>query len=232
MLIKFGAIITDGCGTIGGHFISRNAYGRFQGTKVTPTNPQTSFQQLMRGYFGNASQAWRTLSNEQRASWADYGLSQLRGNCVGDEYDLTGFNAFMYINQNAQIVGQAIQLDVPASVPLDALPPFTVTVSQVAGVCNALTLTFDNPQPANNPYMLIFASRSLSAGINYVKSAYRLIAVTDVSTWNAPDFRVEYILKYPGASLVAGEKVFIKCHLIEATSFTSGLIVQASGIIT
>jgi len=44
MKMKFGAIVVDGRGKIGGHVASKNRGGAYLRTKVTPSNPQTGYQ--------------------------------------------------------------------------------------------------------------------------------------------------------------------------------------------
>jgi hypothetical protein len=69
MLAKFGAIVVDGRGKINGFVASRNTYGSYFRTKVTPANPNTTAQALVRGQFTAVSQAWRGLTSSQRLGW-------------------------------------------------------------------------------------------------------------------------------------------------------------------
>jgi len=69
MKIKFGALVVDGRGKIGGHVASKNRGGAYLRTKVTPVNPQTSFQNAVRNRLTAFAQAWRGLAASQRAAW-------------------------------------------------------------------------------------------------------------------------------------------------------------------
>ena len=69
MKIKFGAIVTDGRGKIGGHVASKNRSGAYMRTKVTPSNPNTASQSQARSILASASQNWRNLTDSQRKAW-------------------------------------------------------------------------------------------------------------------------------------------------------------------
>jgi hypothetical protein len=50
MKMKFGAIVTEGRGKIGGHVASKNKSGAYLRTKVTPVNRQSVAQSnVLRG---------------------------------------------------------------------------------------------------------------------------------------------------------------------------------------
>src|SRR3546814_3353017 len=55
--VKFGALMTDARGKLGGHVFSKNRAGSYLRTKVTPVNQQTSYQTSVRALFeiGRAS---------------------------------------------------------------------------------------------------------------------------------------------------------------------------------
>jgi len=46
MKIKFGSIVVNGSGKLGGHVYSSNRGGNYVRTLATPSNPQTPAQQL------------------------------------------------------------------------------------------------------------------------------------------------------------------------------------------
>lgn len=65
MKLKFGAIVVDGRGKIGGHVASKNGAGAYLRTKVTPTNPQTARQSFVRALFAAITAAWSGLTASQ-----------------------------------------------------------------------------------------------------------------------------------------------------------------------
>ena len=52
MKIKWGALVVDGRGKLGGHVAAQNRGGSYLRTKVTPSNPQTTFQTGVRSMGG------------------------------------------------------------------------------------------------------------------------------------------------------------------------------------
>ena len=71
MKIKYGAIIVDGSGKIGGHVASKNRSGSYLRTKTTPSNPNTTAQAQARSVLASLSTGWGVLTDDQRKSWND-----------------------------------------------------------------------------------------------------------------------------------------------------------------
>src|SRR4051812_170938 len=69
MKVKFGSLVVDGRGKIGGHVLSKNRGGAYMRTKVTPINPQTADQSTVRGTLTSLSQSWRALTQNQITAW-------------------------------------------------------------------------------------------------------------------------------------------------------------------
>lgn len=69
--VSFTALIEEITGKLSGS-VFQDSYGGFQiRTRVSPRNPQTTFQQLRRGEFGYISALWRTLTSVQRQTFID-----------------------------------------------------------------------------------------------------------------------------------------------------------------
>lgn len=69
MKIKWGALVVDGRGKIGGQVASKNGAGAYMKNKVTPANPQTADQTSARALFGVISAGWSSLTAAQIAAW-------------------------------------------------------------------------------------------------------------------------------------------------------------------
>ena len=63
--IKFGMMMTDARGKLGGQVFTKTRSGATVRTKVTPVNLKSSAQALVRNRFGSLSQGWRGLSEEE-----------------------------------------------------------------------------------------------------------------------------------------------------------------------
>ena len=84
MKIKWGALVVDGSGKLGGHVASKNKGGNYLRTKVTPANPQTAAQSNVRSVFATISSGWSSLTEAQRLSFADKVSEYSKTNIFGD----------------------------------------------------------------------------------------------------------------------------------------------------
>ena len=69
MKTKFGAVIVAGSGKVGGHVASHNRGGAYLRTKVTPVNPNTSYQAGVRNRLATIATSWKGLTAAQRLNW-------------------------------------------------------------------------------------------------------------------------------------------------------------------
>lgn len=224
--MKFGAIVVDGRGKIGGHVASKNRAGAYLRTKVTPVNPQSSYQLGVRSRFTGLSQGWRGLTQVQRDAWNAAVSDFARTDIFGDLKNPTGFNLYQRLNNNLSIIGEAA-ISVP---PLPAAVG-VVTIESIAVAAGAGTMTFVMAAavPANTQ-VKVFATSPQSAGKSFVKSEYRLVAVLPSATATPYDLAAEYVTKF-GSVGIAGQKVFVKLEAVNETTGQVGTPSQASGIV-
>lgn len=130
--IKFGMMMTDARGKLGGHVFTKAKSGATIRTKVTPLNPKTSAQSEARSALGANSQAWRMLSENQRLAWNSAAQEVSKTNAFGDTYFPSGKNYFTAVNNNLRNVGGAIRLDPPALVEMPGLTSVEVDFDLVA----------------------------------------------------------------------------------------------------
>jgi hypothetical protein len=225
MKMKFGALVVAGSGKVGGHVASRNRAGAYLRTKVTPVNPSTSSQLTVRQRLTNFSQAWRGLTEAQRAAWNAAVGSYARTDVFGDLKNPTGFNLYQRLNNNLNAVGQAAL----------TLPPIvdevlTVNFTGLAGAAGAstLALTLSGAVPAGTS-MKVFATPGVSPGVSFVKSEYRLIAVEAAAAASPIASGADWELKF--GDLVAGQKVFVKVVFVNNTTGQESNAQQLSAIV-
>lgn len=140
---------------------SRNRFGQYDRTRAMPTQPRSDAQVAVRAQLSNVSQAWRELSDGDRAAWGAYAAAHPRLDSLGQAIVLTGHQMFVGVNTlNAQ-AGIAIQSGVPDGTVLDPLDA-EVNVSTVAGL-NVRVVT---AVPATDT-ILAFASPPQSPGRSF-----------------------------------------------------------------
>ena len=130
--IKFGMMMTDARGKLGGHVFTKAKSGATIRTKVTPLNPKTSAQSEARSALSANSQAWRTLTENQRLAWNSAAQEVSKTNAFGDTYFPSGKNYFTAVNNNLRNVGGLVILDPPALVEMPGLTSVEIDFDLVA----------------------------------------------------------------------------------------------------
>ena len=207
MKLKFGAIVTDGRGKIGGHVASKNRAGAYLRTKVTPTNPNTVAQMQARSVLSSLSQQWSTLLESQRLGWNEAVKEWGTTDIFGDIKKPSGINLFVKLNSNLISVGLPQVLDVPAKSEVPAVVVINASYHVSTG---ALFITFDSSL-ANGKIALIRATPKLSAGVSFVKSQFRVIGHENVQG-DTVGLVGAYSSKFGAVS--AGDNVYASVQLV------------------
>ena len=180
--IKFGMMMTDARGKLGGQVFSKNKGGAYVRTKVTPTNPQTTAQSLVRALFGVISQGWSALTNAQRTAWRGAIDSWKTTDVFGDLLAPTGKELYQRLNNQAQVVGYSAILTPPAKVVL----PDDIISKATLGV-GAGTLTLVGASTSAAITVDVWATAPLTAGTKFVKNRIRQIYSATGDTYSPTD---------------------------------------------
>lgn len=226
MKIKFGSIIVDGRGKVGGHVMSKNRSGNYMRTKVTPSNPNTSFQASVRSILTGLSQGWRGLTQAARDSWNN-AVSDYSGTDIfGDIKNPSGINLYVKLNANLSEVGAStIGLPpLPESVPAVTLGAITAT----AGVPSFSIAFGVSPVPADTAY-IVRATAQISPGKKFVKNLYRNFAQLDASDTTPFDALADYNARF--GTLVAGQKIGVEIIAVNLNTGQKGTAVSGSVIV-
>jgi len=229
MKAKFGAIVVDGRGKIGGHVASKNRAGSYFRTKVTPVNPQTAAQAAVRNRLSGLSSAWRGLTAAQRAAWNAATSDFAKTDIFGDIKNPTGFNLYQRLNNNLLAIGEAAISVPPQVTAVDAFTSLSVAAED-GTVAESLTATFA-PAIAADHSVKLFATPPMSQGISFVKSEYRLIDILTNADASPLDILAAYQAKF-GSTGAAGQKIFIKLVQVENSTGIEGIPITASAIVT
>lgn len=229
MKAKFGAIVVDGRGKIGGHVASKNRAGSYFRTKVTPVNPQSGYQGNVRNLFTTLSQAWRGLTQAQRDAWNGAVSDYARTDIFGDLKNPTGFNLFQRLNNNLNSIGEST---------IDA-PPLPESVGEVAAtsltaeddtVAESLSVELGAAVPSDTT-VKVFATAPQSPGKSFVKSEYRQIGTIAAAETSPVDILSDYTDRF-GSVGAEGQKIFVKLLAINSNTGQAGTPSQVSAIVT
>jgi len=226
MKTKWGALIIDGRGKVGGHVASKNRGGSYLRTKVTPVNAQNASQNEVRNRFSGLSQAWRGLTAEQRSAWIAAVGDYSRTDIFGDSHNPTGFNLYQRLNNNLLTIGQAALTTPPLPGSVEAVTAVSVTISEGGAT---MSLVMGAAVPANTD-VKVFATPPMSAGKSFVKSEYRLITILAPLAATPVALKVPYEAKFGSVGL-AGQKVFIKLVAVNETTGQEGTPSSVEGIV-
>jgi hypothetical protein len=171
-LVKFGAGISEMRGKEGGVVYSRNAYGAYMKTKVSPVNPQSSSQQNVRARLQEISAAWQGLTASEKSGFASLGAIATRTNVFGDTTNYTGFGIFMRLNLNLYAVGQSMITAAPSIPSLPQLAITSVTISEAGG---SMIVAFTPTPTGSGVSIVAYATPQMTAGRTFVKNLRRFI---------------------------------------------------------
>lgn len=227
MKIKYGALIVDGRGKVGGHVASKNRSGAYLRTKVTPVNPRSDDQLFIRNLFTANSQAWKSLTAAQRLEWNNSVQSFKGTDIFGDVKVPSGFNLYCKINGYLRFIS-GTPLTTPPSPA--AVPAFTSFSAAADFTLQTVTLTYAAAIGATET-AIVKGSMGLSAGKTFVKSELRkfdFILAADVSPFS---IETEYIAKF-GTVPAVGTKIFFEMQQIVTLTGLPGAKIPASCVVT
>lgn len=226
MKVKFGAIITDGRNKIGGHVLSKNRGGAYMRTKVTPSNPQTSFQNAVRNRLTTFSQGWRALTQVQRQAW-DVAVSNFtKTDIFGDIKNPSGINLYVKLNSNiAEIAGTAIVLP---PLPEGVVGPLTITLTAAAGT-PAMSLAWTGGAVPADTTWIVRLTPQVSPGKNFIKNLFRDVVFIPAAGATPNNLLSAYNARF--GTLVAGQKVFVEVTAVGTLTGIKGTPISTSVIV-
>jgi hypothetical protein len=96
--IKFGSIVTEGRGSLGGHTFQNSRGGSQLRTKPIPRNNPTAAQQLIRSYNPKLQAGWRALTDAQRDIWSRFAITHGINMRLDPDRPISGHSLFMKYN--------------------------------------------------------------------------------------------------------------------------------------
>jgi hypothetical protein len=216
----FGAV--DGRGKINGHVASKNRSGAYARTKVSPVNPQTTFQLVARAFLTALSQAWRALTQSQMLAWNGAVNSFAKTDVFGDLRQPTGKNLYTQLNINLSNAAQATISDPP--LPSGAGGVIAgVAIATEAGV-KSIAHTTDTAGHT----ILVFATPGVSPGKFFLKNDYRLIG--RFTGGAASPFVATTVYDARFGDVVAGQRVGFRLQSVNNLTGESSTISESTTI--
>lgn len=206
-------------GSVGGVTSSRNRFGQYRRNRAIPVNPNTTAQGAVRARMSANAAAWRTITSAQRAGWSDLGNSMVRSDALGQNYTLTGFQAYCSINNNNVAAGNSTVADAPALTTPAALLTCVITLTAAA-----FSLAYTVTPLGAGVRLFSFVSPQRSAGRAF-EGDFRLLAVSAAAAASPANIYAAYVAKF-GLPIV-GNRVFVSLQTYQG-GFLSGPLVTSA----
>lgn len=228
MLFK-SPIFAQASGSIAGMTFSHNRGGQYVRSRVTPTDPGTPLQVVVRSAMTSLSARWiDTLTAVQRADWRTYAANVEMTNRVGDAVFLTGQQHYVRSGIPRIQIGTTPIDDAPTVFNLgDFSPPsFFPTATPDFDV------TFDNADAwasETGSFMTFYASAQQSPSIIYHKGPYRYVGAIQGDDTTPPTSPHTFS---SSRTLTVGNIVFARSRVSRIDGRLSGNIDLGSAIIS
>lgn len=217
--IKFGMMMTDARGKLGGQVFSKNRSGAYVRTKVTPSNPRTPDQMAGRGILGSLSASWSGLTDLQRRAWNNAVSDWERTDIFGDSRKPTGKNLFTGLNKEIEQSGDTRILVPPAKVVIPELEPLEPVIEIAKGEVSLNT----GAVPVGFK-LQISATAPLSQGTSFVKDKLRVIGYAPAGALTPTTIYTNYTDKFGAPTVDANIHFAVK---LVATTGQTGVRVTA-----
>jgi hypothetical protein len=171
----------------------------------------------VRQYLASAAAAWKSLTDNQRATWRGAVGDNPRKNSIGDSFTLSGFGLFVSHYKTAKDIIET---------PLDAYAGSEgpVGLTSLSGALtygpDKLTLTWAPAIPVGEKWK-VFATPPHSLGKDFVKSEYRQIALLSSADASPLDIASNYVTKF-GAIPQSGEACHVKIVPVLKSTYKAG----------
>lgn len=211
MKIIFGNGIQDGRGKLNGTVASKNRYGSYFRTKVSPVNRSTARQSFIRALFSSFSSNWsQLLSETERSQWTAFASFHAFTNVFGQKRFLDGKASYIGVNTAAVNAGFSDSNTPPADTTTGEIGEATLTATVAAG--GTLSVATNENNVPGTATINFYATPVIPAGRNFVKSELRYIG-TILSGASPYDIKTLWAAKYGTFPTVAGGKIIIAAQI-------------------
>lgn len=207
--IEYGLGVANMSGKLAGQVHTRNKGGSVVRQKVKPTNPNTSFQSLVRTYMATLSKNWaQTLTDNQRKEWSAFGVTIGTTGAFGARLNLSGLAAYQMINKIILQAGGTILSDPPVSLAVQGITTLSLVANHTGPL---LTLTFTPTPYSAGTGLYIFGTPAISPGIQNVSNRLRFIKYYDAAT-STLELHTDWVTRFGSFPTAAGQRIALGIH--------------------
>lgn len=201
--------ITDIAGTSGGTTFSKQGGGNYVRRRVRPTNPKSAAQVAQRAKFSQQSQAWRGLTDAERAAWnaaAKSGEFPFK-TLLGDSFNGSGSQAFSAVNNMVVAAGGAALTAPPVKVGLGDVLVSSMSVDTTLGT---FTITYSGTIGADE-VLMVSATIGVSPGRRRPTNL-KLVDLLLAADTSPADIQAAYVALFGLPS--TGQRYIIRARLV------------------
>lgn len=224
--IKFTAFLADMRGKVAGTVFTKNRAGAIARTKVTPINPNSSFQQAVRSTLTFLSQNWRSLTAAQRSAWNNAVRNFPRTNVFGDAKILSGHQ--LYVGLNGQLSAAGASLITNPPVPTGAASVDTLALSITVGTSTMEVDFTPDPVPAGSA-LIIEATAPQSPGKSNVTNQFRQATVSVAAATSPTNIFTDYVAKFGTPPI--GQVVHVRAKMVNTLTGEVSNTLQTSAVV-
>lgn len=223
-----GNLTSDARGKLNGMVFTRGRYGAVIRTKVSPVQPATPAQQLVKQNFGALSASWRDLPTDERNGWNAVVSQWQKTNVFGQQYTLSGINLYVGLNQNLLQVEQPNISVAPLPGEMPVLQAFGIA-ADVSSTSIIWTLGMNSSSVIPVGYNLVIdATPPMSPGRTYVKNKYAQITFLAAAVdTNLQNLWPAYVARY--GALAAGQIIYLRAKLIDIATGQATIGIEDRG---
>jgi len=209
-----GPVVGRISGGLGGHVFSHNRGGMYMRTRAVPCQPSTPYKTNAMNYFALASQAWKALTDVQRAGWKQWASENLVTNRLGEAKELVANAAYVQLNSRV-LWALGTQIDDP---PIGAAPTplLTITLTTDLGV-GTFQLAYTATPLEAYQHLWISAAVLNSDAITYIKNRLKLVHVSAAEA-ASPLADLDTILDDRFGTLQVGQQVVVLAAVFDSAT--------------
>jgi hypothetical protein len=219
MKVIFGNAVQDARGKLNGNVYSKNRFGAYVRTKVTPVNRNTSYQTAVRAALSSNSTNWgQLLTAGERAEWNAFAFSHPFTNIFGESKKLTGHQMYTGIQSRLSNIAGTPTTTPPADITTGTIGGLTLVATVAAG--GTLTIATNEANVPVGAVIAVYATPVMPNGRNFVKTELRYIGnfASGASPYN---IKADWIAKYGTFPSVATGKIFVMVQIITVEGWGS-----------
>jgi hypothetical protein len=168
-------IASQASGSLGGLVFAHNRGGQYIRRRVTPTDPASQRQMIVRNILTILASAWGTvLDADQREAWNTYAANVAMTNRLGQTIYLTGQQHFVRCNVPRTQAGIVILLDAPEVYDLGTFTPPTLEAAYYDD--DQFSIGFTNTDAwavAVGGHLLVYGGKPMGPGRAFYRGPFR-----------------------------------------------------------